>query len=331
MQTEQRFRELLENYLAGASSQQEKEIMEKWFEQGGNTNKTDLELNEENRLQLLARIHAAQNRQALPGKTISKSKLRILLTGWRAAAVWSAILISTGIVTWKSGVLKPLFNNSESQLAYRLIQTGKGQVRTFLLPDGSEITLNANSRLEYHPDFLQHRQIRLYGEALFTVARDKAHPFTVNTSDSLATTVLGTKFNIQSYHNSHETRITVVSGIVAVARGKQSPDTLTRSQAIRYQRTAHSFSISHDVNTESATGWTRGEWDYENLHFSDLAILLQNHFGITLSSKRNTEQLQTGVSVNFNSKQSAKDILGVFCSFAGCGFREISPNSIEIH
>ncbi|WP_127132878.1 FecR family protein [Pseudoflavitalea rhizosphaerae] len=331
MQTEQRFRELLDKYLAGACSPQEKEILEKWFEKGGNFHRTDLELSEDNRLQLLDRIHAEQDRQAFVNNKKKNSKLRIMLTGWRAAAVWSSIIISAGIVTWKSGILKPLFNSSGSQVAYRLIQTGKGEVKHFLLPDGSEITLNANSRLEYHPGFREHRKIRLHGEALFSVAHNKSHPFSVSTSDSLATTVLGTRFNIQSYDKSQETRITVVSGIVAVNRGKQCLDTLTRSQAIRYQRTAKSYTISHDVNTETVTGWTKGEWDYENLRFNDLAILLQNHFGITLSSKLNTDLLQTGVSVNFNRKQSAIDILGVFCSFAGCSFRETGPNSIELH
>ncbi len=254
-----------------------------------------------------------------------------MFTGSRAAAVWTAVLITAGIATWKSGLIRPLFQNNESLIAYKMIQTGKGEVKQYRLPDGSEITLNANSRLEYHPSFTEHRQIRLYGEALFTVTKDKDHPFTVNTSDSLATTVLGTRFNIQSYDKSQETRITVVSGIVAVHKGKQSLDTLTRSQAIRYQKTSKAFTIARDVNTESITGWTKGEWDFENLHFNDLAILLQNHYGITLTGSRNTALLQTGVSVNFNSKQSAKDILGVFCSFAGCSFREITPTSIELH
>lgn len=330
MQTENQFRELLEKYLAGTSSPQEKAIIEEWFEKGGNISKRDLELTEQNRLQLLDRIHERQHSHLSTTDT-QKSKLRILFTGSRAAAVWTAILITAGIATWKSGLIRPLFQNNESLIAYKMIQTGKGEVKQFLLPDGSVIMLNANSRLEYHPSFTEHRQIRLYGEALFTVTKDKDHPFTVNTSDSLATTVLGTRFNIQSYDKSQETRITVVSGIVAVNKGNQSLDTLTRSQAIRYQKTSKAFTVARDVNTESITGWTKGEWDFDNLRFNDLAILLQNHFGITLTSNRNTALLQTGVSVNFNSKQSAKDILGVFCSFAGCSFREITPTSIVLH
>ncbi|MBO9636469.1 MAG: FecR domain-containing protein [Chitinophagaceae bacterium] len=265
----------------------------------------------------------------MPG-SIVKSKLRIAFTGWQAAAVWAGLLVSAGAATWKSGLVRSLFNQ-QSAIAYRIIQTGKGEVKQFLLPDSSVIVLNANSILEYHPDFTTHRHLRLHGEALFTVTRDKAHPFTVQTTDSLATTVLGTRFNIQSYDKGQETRITVVSGIVAVNKGSQWLDTLTRAQAIRYQKISRSFTISHDVNTESITGWTKGEWDYEHLHFNDLVILLQNHYGITLTSKRDTEQLQTSVSVNFNSKQPANGILEVFCSFAGCSFRQTDPTTYEIY
>lgn len=324
METAQRFSELLEKYLEGNCTPQEKAIMEEWFEKGGDINKNDLWLSETGRMHLLEKIHKAQEPKR-------RNKLSILFTGWRAAAVWTAVLSTAGIAAWKSGIIRPLFFNNETQLAYHILQTGKGEVKHYRLPDNSEITLNANSILEYHPDFATHRQIRLHGEALFTVTHDKKHPFTVNTNDSLATTVLGTRFNIQSYDKSQETRITVVSGVVAVNRLTQSLDTLTRSEAIRYKKSTRSFTIAHDVHTESVTGWTRGEWDYENLRFSDLAILLQNHYGITVTSRRDTEQLQTGVSVNFNKRQTAKDILGVFCAFAGCSFRETNTTTIEIH
>ncbi|MGN6416230.1 MAG: FecR family protein [Pseudobacter sp.] len=326
MKTAQRFSELVEKFLEGNCTPQEKTIMELWFEKGGDITKNDLWLSETDRMHLLEKIHASQDSR----KPLRSNKLRILFSGWRAAAVWMAVLSTAGLAAWKTGIFRPHFSNNETQLAYQILQTGKGEVKHYRLPDNSEITLNANSKLEYHPDFATHRQIRLHGEALFIVTHDKKHPFTVNTNDSLATTVLGTRFNIQSYDKNQETRITVVSGVVAVNRLNQTLDTLTRSEAIRYKKDTRSFTISHDVHTESVTGWTRGEWDYENLRFSDLAILLQNHYGITVTSRKNTALLQTGVSVNFNKRQTAKDILGVFCSFAGCSFRETNTTTIEI-
>lgn len=331
METEQHFKELLDKYLAGTCTAQEKAVMEEWFSKGGNSSKTGIELEESKRAQLLARIHALQDRQAQPAITVQRAGWREWLTGWRAAAVWIAVLVTAGIATWRSGVINSLFTSRESFVAYELIQTGKGEVKQILLPDSSVVMLNANSTLEYHPDFAEHRQIRLSGEALFSVTRDKTHPFTVQTSDSLVTTVLGTRFNIRSYEKSQDIGITVVSGVVAVDWAKHSLDTLTRSQAIHYQKASRSFTLSDNINTESVTGWTSGKWEYDNLRFNDLAILLHNYYGIALTSRRNTDTLQTGVSVNFNSKQSVKDILEVFCAFAGCSFRENGPADMIIY
>lgn len=330
MQTAQQLKSILEKYLAGTCSPEEKTIIESWFEKGGNLSKPDIQLDEINRAALLRRIHAVQDRKSPPSPG-HKNVIHTLLNGWRAAAIWAAIITTAGMAAWKSGMLKFPTDSTTPQIAYRSIQTGKGEIRQVQLPDGSTITLNAHSKLEYHPDFTTHRQIRLQGEALFTVTHDKSHPFTVTTNDSLATTVLGTQFNIRSYNKSQETRITVVSGIVAVNKGKQLLDTLTRSEAIRYQQSSRDFTINHNVNTESITGWTKGEWDYENLRFNDLALLLQNHYGIHLSSQRNTEMLQTAVSVNFNSRQTAKEILEVFCSFANCSFRQLSFTAFELY
>lgn len=331
MQTEQRFKELLDKYVAGTCSPQEKAIMELWFEKGGKHSKAAIELDDFKRMQLLDKIHALQDKQVSDSISSPVRKLRVLVSGWRAAAVWIGLLLTASIAVWKSGIIHPFIHTSESVIAFRLIQTGKGEIKRIILPDSSVVMLNANSRLEYHPDFAKCRQIRLSGEALFSVTHDKAHPFIVRTSDSINTTVLGTRFNIQSYDKGQDIRIAVVSGIVAVGRAESSLDTLTKSQALCYQKYSRSRIISHDINVESTTGWIKGEWDYENFRFSDLVILLQNHYGITVNSHRNTELLQTGVSVNFNNKQSAKEILEVFCAFAGCHFRQTSPTEIEIH
>jgi len=61
MQTAQRFSELLDKYLEGNCSPQEKAIVEHWFEKGGNISKDDLWLNEQGRMHLLEKIHASQN------------------------------------------------------------------------------------------------------------------------------------------------------------------------------------------------------------------------------------------------------------------------------
>jgi len=72
------------------------------------------------------------------------------------------------------------------------IQTPAGEHLVFVLPDGSEVNLNASSSITYHPWWYRFsREINFEGEAFFTVK--KGRPFSVN-SKTGTTEVLGDEF-----------------------------------------------------------------------------------------------------------------------------------------
>jgi ferric-dicitrate binding protein FerR (iron transport regulator) len=108
---------------------------------------------------------------------------------WLAAASLAFILASAGILFTK-------FRTVEMQTAF-------GQIRKVTLPDGSMVTLNANSKLRYAKDFLggKQREIWIDGEAFFNVSKrivkGKKQPFTVHAND-LNIQVLGTAFNVNN-------------------------------------------------------------------------------------------------------------------------------------
>lgn len=332
MQPAQRFRELLDRYIAGTCTPQEKAIMEEWFEKGGDMEKADLQLSADEAARLLDNIHRLQDKSSISVSTpIRRNKLLRALSGWQAAALWIGVLITAGVGIWKTGIIRNAVAPTQLAVAFKEFTTGKGEIKQVVLPDSSVVLLNAGSTLRYHPDFARYRQLQLSGEALFTVTHDDQHPFTVQTTDSLATMVLGTQFNISSYAQGEDIQITVVSGKVQVTKPGSTPDILTRAQAIRYNKASRDYTIHRAVSAESLTGWAKGEWDYENVRFSDLAVLLQNQYDITLTTQRDQSTLQTNVSVNFNKAQSAREIVEVFCNLTGYRFRIITPAEIEIY
>lgn len=316
MQTAHRFRELLDRYLAGTCTPQEKALMEEWFEKGGDIDKADLQLSADDQLRLLANMHRLQ------GHVPRRHKILQILFDRRIAAVLVGLLIALGI--W-------IIGNKAAPMQMTVVTTTTGEIKQVVLPDSSMVLLNANSTLQYHADFKTRRQLQLSGEALFTVTRDENHPFAVQTGDSLVTTVLGTQFNINSYMKGEDINISVISGKVLVSRSGSMLDTLGKAQAIHYNKAAKDFTIHSGVSTASLTNWANGEWEYENVRFSDLFVLLQNHYGVTLTANRDPRKLQTGVSVNFNKRQSAREIADVFCSFAGCRYRMKNATEIEIY
>ena len=77
------------------------------------------------------------------------------------------------------------------------IATAPGELRRIDLPDGSQVALNANSRLQvrYYP---RRRETVLdQGEAFFQVAADAGKPFTVDSGGSQVR-VVGTAFNVRA-------------------------------------------------------------------------------------------------------------------------------------
>lgn len=92
---------------------------------------------------------------------------------------------------------------------------------TLTLDDYSEVTLYPNSRIALQQPFVAtERNIRLNGEAVFNVAKDKTRPFTVFT-EGFATRALGTVFHITAYEAKPTATIHLREGKVLVTNLKQ--------------------------------------------------------------------------------------------------------------
>ena len=82
------------------------------------------------------------------------------------------------------------------------------------LPDGSVVTLNANSSLRYPEQFGKSREVVLEGEAFFEVKRDEKQPFRV-AAGNVTTEVLGTAFNLKWDQRGQTVELEVTEGKVA--------------------------------------------------------------------------------------------------------------------
>lgn len=92
--------------------------------------------------------------------------------------------------------------------------TGLGEQRSFKLPDGSVVHLNAASVIDVHYSATSRDVQLVEGEALFSVEHDPQRPFRV-TSGSVVAQALGTKFDVNRH--ARGTVVSVVEGRVAVS------------------------------------------------------------------------------------------------------------------
>lgn len=132
-------------------------------------------------------------------------KSRKTLNIWQVAAI-IALIISVGYLTTQ-------YINNPPELIFAT--TGEEQ-KEVVLPDGSQVHLNKNSKLTYPEKFSRkRREVSLSGEGFFKIMKDPGKKFSVHMSDRATVEVLGTSFNIKAPPNSLETKVQVVEGKVA--------------------------------------------------------------------------------------------------------------------
>jgi transmembrane sensor len=163
---------------------------------------------------------------ALPGikPVITRDRYRF----WRYAAAIACVAILTGLgfnyfhqSRPKTDQPKPKGENVAAKGNEFISRSG---ARTKLvLPDGTQVWLNAGSRLNYSNAYNEIlREVDLEGEAYFNVVKVTGRPFIVHAS-SLNIRAVGTVFVVKSYPQDETIETTLLRGIVEVTR-KDLPD-----------------------------------------------------------------------------------------------------------
>ncbi len=136
-----------------------------------------------------------------------------------------------------------------------------GQMFKLVLSDGTEVYLNAGSRLTYPTRFVRkERIVTLEGEAYFKVAKDKERPFIVQ-AGNVRTRVLGTEFNISSYSAS-DVHVTLIEGGVQVDASGNSK-VIMPGQDLCVRKDG-SMSVK-EVDLHSYIYWRDGYFYFDNL------------------------------------------------------------------
>jgi len=100
--------------------------------------------------------------------------------------------------------------------AQNTVSTKRGSKSKVQLPDGTQVWLNADSRITYNENFQgAQREVELTGEAFFDVVRDETRPFIIHTS-TIDVKVLGTAFNVRSYADEKNTETSLIHGSIEV-------------------------------------------------------------------------------------------------------------------
>ncbi|MBE9602877.1 FecR family protein [Pedobacter sp. MC2016-24] len=169
--------------------------------------------------QVAARIVAGSNKAIL---TLSGGKQIALTDADNGELVTEG---NTRITKTADGkiIYEPSIAQDSKAVVYNTVSTPKGGQFQVVLPDGSQIWLNAMSSITYPSSFSgKERLVQLKGEAYFEIAKNPEKPFKVDVAGQQKIEVLGTHFNVEAYIDDHEIKTTLLEGSVKLgARNKQ--------------------------------------------------------------------------------------------------------------
>ncbi|CAK7015220.1 MAG: hypothetical protein PETM_00593 [Petrimonas sp.] len=229
-------------------------------------------------------IDAAADWEQLRKRITSDRNRRLFFNYLRNTA---AILLPLFLVYQYT--LYPILKKSGSIVETITVTSAPGMVTKTILPDGSEVWLNALSSLTYPQRFTEkERRVQLSGEAYFKVTSDKKHRFNVETPQKMVVSAYGTEFNVNAYENEATHEVTLASGHVEVSSeiGSKATETLVVDEkAILQVKTGNIHVVTADTYVETA--WKDGKMVFRREKLDKIATRLSRKFGVDIRLEGN--------------------------------------------
>lgn len=185
--------------------------------------------------------------------------------------------------------------------------TRNGSRTNLLLPDGTQVWMNAGSHIAYDKNFgINSRELTLTGEAFFDVTHNASKPFIIHTA-RMDVKVLGTRFNVRSYTTDKTTEATLIRGSIEVSIKDRSSEKIilkpneklvvadddsvtlhsNRSRSVTSEPTEPLVSIQHPTYKRTTgeiveTSWVDNKLVFQDEEFKTLAKDMERWYGVSI-------------------------------------------------
>lgn len=167
-------------------------------------------------------------------------------------------------------------------LLYNTLIVPRGGEYLLVLSDGTEIWLNADSRITYPICFKgTTREVSISGEAYFKVSKYAGKSFIVKTNHGNIR-VLGTEFNVKDYPDDKKLTLTLVKGKIDYGRqGMQRHFELEPNQQLTVE--GQDPPVLQTVNPYYDICWKDGQFMFQQQKLEDLFRQLERWYDIEVS------------------------------------------------
>jgi transmembrane sensor len=306
----QHFIHLLQKHLNGESTVEEDDLVISYYNLFESEEDVLRLLDQERKDEIKNEIYASIRRNIAQNEN---SPVRIrYVNSWPVRSAAAAVFIIVGL-----GLLHLLNRKIISPQTVTAQAAEKKPNRAFHLPDGSMVILNYGSKISYAagPGHSDTRDVYLEGQAFFDIHEDPSRPFIVH-ADKVATTVLGTAFNVKALKGEAQITITVARGKVKVGDEIKTFDLLTRNQQVVYDKMKGS-AVKNSINALEFMQWK----DHEDLSVDDVTFeettkLLEDKFGVAISFK-DPKLKNSRFTTVLLKKEKLEQVITTICEFNG--------------
>jgi ferric-dicitrate binding protein FerR (iron transport regulator) len=199
-----------------------------------------------------------------------------------AAILFFPLLIASGILLYRQ--LNVLENH---QFAMQEITSPAGVRSQVVLPDGSNVWLNAESTIRFKVPFDKSiRNVSLSGEAFFEVKNNPMVPFEVKSGD-VNVRVLGTKFNYKAFADENYIEVVLAEGRVnfTTARGQTGKEIVMKpGDRVIFDKLSNHTAVTNE-KVDKYIAWHCGKLVFDETPMPEVATQIGRWFGVDVVIK----------------------------------------------
>ena len=230
------------------------------------------------------KLRASMKAYPVQAKVIPIKRKRI----WYSAAAILLIAFSVGLTY--------LFNFSGKQIK---IATQYGQIQTDKLPDGTEVTLNANTKLTLGKEWKEgeSREVWIKGEAFFHVKKTPRHDKFIVHTDAFDIEVTGTSFNVINIDG--KSSVVLKEGSVKIHRPGEAEILMKPGDFVEY---SNQKIEKKTISKDDYMAWTQNKLVFDNTKLIDVANIIKEHYGVDVKLEGDNieDKTITGIMPNDN-------------------------------
>ncbi|WP_200976855.1 FecR family protein [Echinicola sp. 20G] len=277
---QEEFDYLVNKFLSGSISPEEKEKLERWY--GSFEKEEDFtdRMREDDQRELRNSILKKIREEAFNENSKGIDSSSYFQSHWMKFIPWAASLVLI------LGLAYVFYYPALKEVNY---QTGLGELLILKLPDSTEVVLNGNSTLSYQPTWLGKfdRKVVLDGEAFFEVFHTIENKrFTINEGQGMGIEVYGTEFNYNARDGKNA--VALKAGSVKVmlpndANDKSKSHFIKPGEVASYNLYSKEVKIDAPSNIEKYYSWKDGKLILDYSTLPEIIEELKGTYGIRIS------------------------------------------------